>query len=472
MRSLRGRLTATTLLATLSLITVSGLLLDHIVERQLEDSLDAELEAKAETMIGLTEQEGDEVLVEFADVYLPHLSREERVEILLEGGRILAHSADLGESHLTPDGRISMDRRFHDIDLPDGRPWRQIQVDFLPLVEAEDESVVAEAAPPDHPSRATGRPVVTVLVAVDSSATLAQIHTFRLTLGLVSLLLLAGLGVLVPWLVGRGMKPLIELGAQVQRLDAANLGEPLVLADPPLELRPLVARLDDLRGRLSRSFERERRFSSDVAHELRTPIAELRVLAEVALRYPPQEGESREFYNDALRTTLRMEHLAEQLLALARLEGSGAAPRFGRLRLLPGVLAVVARRDAGDACSVEVPEEAEVLTGATLFELLLDNVIGNALDHRTPDTPVAIAAAPVAAGWRLASRNLTAELEPGDLEHLFERFWRKDGARSGDRHSGLGLALVRSIAEVLGIEVAISLEAGVFEIALDIPSPR
>lgn len=472
MKSLRGRLTATTLLATLGLICFSGLLLDHDVERQLLSSLDAELDSKAEIFIGLTEQEDGEVEVELADLYIPNLAREESVEIRLADGRVLARSSQLGETSLPADGRLSMKPRYRDLELPDGRPGRLIQVDFLPVLEGEGHTVLAEAAPPDHPSRQAGRQVVSALIAVDKSPTLAEIRGFRVTLGLVSLLLLAGLGVLVPWLVGRGLRPLTDLGSQVQRLDATNLGEPLVLAEPPLELRPLIARLDDLRGRLARSFERERRFSSDAAHELRTPIAELRVLAEVALRYPPEPSQNAELYRDALKTTLRMEHLAEQLLALARLDGAGAAPPRVRLRLAESVRAVVERRGAGAVCRLELPAAAELYTGETLFGLLLDNVIGNALDHRTAGTTVTIEATPAAAGgWRLACRNPTAELEKADLEHLYERFWRKDGARRGHHHSGLGLALVRSIAEALGIELAVSLEDGVFEIALGIPSP-
>ncbi len=472
MRSLRGRLTATTLLATLSLVTVAGLLLDHNVERQLLNGLDAELEAKAEIFVGLTEQEDGDVEVEFAELYIPNLSRAENVEIRLEGGRILARSSQLGETSLPADGRLSMEPRFRDLMMPGGRPGRLIQVDFLPLIEGESDVVLAEAAPPDHPSRLEGRPVVTALVAVDKSATLAEIRGFRITLGLVSLVLLAGLGAFVPWLVGRGLRPLTDLGAQVQRLHASNLGEPLVVAEPLRELLPLVARLDDLRHRLARSFERERRFSSDVAHELRTPIAELRVLAEVALRYPPEPSQSAEFFRDALSTTLRMEHLAGQLLALARLESASASPPLVRQRLADAVRAVVERRGAGASCRLDVPPEAEILTGSTLFELLLDNTIGNALDHRTPGTTVTLSATPAAGRWRLACRNATADLEPGDLDHLFERFWRKDSARTGDHHSGLGLALVRSIAEVLGIEVAIALEDGIFEIAFLIPAPR
>lgn len=480
MSSLRGRVTAFTLLATLGLSLAAGFLLDHTVEAQLRQALDRALEARSETMVGLTEQENGKALVEFDEIYLPNLNQRELIEVRLEGGEYLARIPDLGAAQLVADGRKSMAPRFSDMTMPSGSPGRQVQIDFLPLVEIEDELddpngpddlVVAPAAPPDHPSAAEGRPVVTVLVAFDSSDTLRHIYDFRVKLGLVFILLLAALALVVPWLVGRGMKPLVVLGEKVQRMDVANLGQPLVLADTPRELRPLVARLDDLRERLARSFERERRFSSDVAHELRTPIAELRTLSEVALRFPPEGAQNAEFYGDVRQAAWRMEHLAEQLLSLARLEESSSQPSLSKVRLLPPVMAVIARRAAGESFSATVPEEAEILTQTTLFELLLDNLIGNAFAHRQPGTPVEIAARRSEAGWRLVCSNQTDQLEEADLENLFERFWRKDSARTGGCHSGLGMALIRSAAASLGIGVDVTLNAGVFSISLEIPAP-
>ncbi len=351
MKSLRGRLTLSTLVATLACWWSPPCCSTAWSSASSQSALDAGLEAKAQTMIALTEQEGEKVLVEFAEVYLPNLTRRELVEIRLEDGSYLARSAELGERHLELDGKHSLVPRFRDLRLPGGQPGRQIQLDFLPLVEGDNESVVAVAAPPavaGDGAGSAGRQMVTVAVAVDSSDTVEQIHHFRLVLGGISLALLGGLALLLPWLVGRGLLPLVLLGEQVRRMEVANLGEPLVLEAPPRELRPLVGRLDDLRARLAHSFERERRFSSNVAHELRTPIAELRSLAEVALRFPPQDGENQVFYRDVLNSALRMERVAEQLLALARLEDAGSAPRFERVELRRALAAVLHRRDAGD----------------------------------------------------------------------------------------------------------------------------
>jgi signal transduction histidine kinase len=153
------------------------------------------------------------------------------------------------------------------------------------------------------------------------------------------------------------------------------------------------------------------------------------------------------------------------------MQESSPQPRLGTLRLRPAVSAALDRHGAGETPAPAVPEEAEILAQATLFELLLDNLIGNAFAHRTPGTPVEIAARPSAAGWRLTCSNLTDQLEEADLEHLFERFWRKDSARTGGRHSGLGMALIRSAAASLGIGLEIALAGRVFRVSLEIPAP-
>lgn len=477
MSSLQGRLTLPTLLAAAGLILLAGLLLDRLVEREIEKSLDASLVAKAESMVALTEQEGSEVLVEFADVYLPHLPRRELVEIRLDDGRVLARSAALGELRLEDDGRRSYVPRLRDVQLPDGRPGRQIQVDFLPLLEGTEGAVLAVAGPPELAASNPARRVVTVLAAVDSGETAAQIGRTRGTLALVSFGLLAVLALVLPWLVRRGMRPLVELGNQVQQLDAARLDTPLHITNPPEELQPLLLRLDDLRTRLARSFERERRFSSDVAHELRTPIAELRNLAEVALRFPPEGQANLSFYRDALTTGLRMGQVVEQLLTLAQFENSHSKPQLELLPLLPLIEAALARHPAVEFPDRETIDQAKVLTCPPLFDLLLENLLSNARDHRVPGTPVKLEVGAVATAlnmprWRLACRNQTAELEKADLEWLFDRFWRKDAARTGSQHSGLGLALSRSIADVLGIDIAVALDHDIFEISLEIPGLR
>ena len=110
--------------------------------------------------------------------------------------------------------------------------------------------------------------------------------TLQLVLAGSGLLLLAATALVVPRVLRRELKPLQSLAAEAARIDAASLSARFATEGLPGELAPIAARLNELLARLEDSFERERRFSSDVAHEFRTPVAELRSLAELAIKLP------------------------------------------------------------------------------------------------------------------------------------------------------------------------------------------
>ena len=133
---------------------------------------------------------------------------------------------------------------------------------------------------------------------------------------------LAAMAALVPWSVQRGLRPLIRLRREVATVHAGSLATRFSVLSLPAELQPIASGLNDLLARLEGAFLREQRFTATAAHELRTPLAELRALAEVNLTTPATVAEQVESWRDALQATLRMQTLAARLLDLARVEGS------------------------------------------------------------------------------------------------------------------------------------------------------
>ena len=147
----------------------------------------------------------------------------------------------------------------------------------------------------------------------------------RTSLWLVGAMALAGLPGLVGWGVRGGLAPLARLGESVAAVDSASLATRFPAEPLPDERRPIATRLNELLARLESAFARERRFTATAAHELHTPLAELRALADVNLTTPATETERAESWRDALATTLRMESLALRLLELARAEDPARA---------------------------------------------------------------------------------------------------------------------------------------------------
>ncbi|HEX5784001.1 MAG TPA: ATP-binding protein [Burkholderiaceae bacterium] len=265
-----------------------------------------------------------------------------------------------------------------------------------------------------------------------------------------------GLGV---WgAVRHAVHPLAELGQMVteRRPDA---DDPLPLARVPHEARPLVLALNRLFERMNVVLHAERRFTADAAHELRTPIAAIRMQAQVA-----QGALDAEERNEALAATLtgcdRASHLVEQLLQLARLEALADATGEGcdLRRVLDWVLGdlrpVAARRGQTLHCEV-TPSPASSPLGCPVPEglmvILLRNLVDNALRYSPDGSQVRVQVDVDAHGQRrLAVDDNGPGMSSADLQRLGERFFRVVG--SAQPGSGLGWSIVRRVAGLYGLQ--------------------
>ncbi len=117
------------------------------------------------------------------------------------------------------------------------------------------------------------------------------------------------------------------------------------------------------------------------------------------------------------------------------------------------------------AFQLEIPDDLVLITDREKLALMLSNLFSNAVAYGSPQCPVTCSATANGASFALRVRNCTAALAPEDMPRIFDRFWRKDPARSGG-HTGLGLALVAALCETLGLEKEARLDGGAFEITL------
>jgi two-component system heavy metal sensor histidine kinase CusS len=463
-RSLRGRLTLWLLAGAGLLLAAGGLLLDRVISARLLRELDSALIEQAKSLQASTEQDDGRIALEFAAGVMPEFSSikdPDYFELWIGDGKVLARSPSLGTRDLSRDQDSRRRPRFADVDLPDGRPGRRIEVRYRPQVETAGGLSPAPA----------GTPFVTLVVAQDRADLDAFLASLHLTLALGVLGLLAGIAVLVKGVVALGLRPLDDLARRLEAIDASSLGDPVVIADAPAELVPTIDHLNGLLARLRESFERERTFSANLAHEMRTPLAELRTTAEVALKWPDDPAVFAGALDEIRGIGLRMETVVVNLLALARCEG-GEQTVWSSPVLLRELAAECWSDVATEAearkivWKADVPDRLALVTDREKFALILSNLFANAVAHGTPGGTVTCSAA--ASGSEIALRvaNPTAELSAEDLPRIFDRFWRKDAARSDGRHAGLGLSLVSALCDLLGFQREASLRNGLFEITL------
>jgi len=267
------------------------------------------------------------------------------------------------------------------------------------------------------------------------------------------LLALPGLALLIWFSIGRGLQPLQSLSAAIAARSADKLD--LITLNVPKEVQALITSLNGLLQRLTRSMNQERRFTADAAHELRTPLAAIKVQAEVALA-----AEDRQQRDQALHGIIkginRTTRLSEQLLLLARLDH--LSPESLQSIELAELARQCAARCADSALDKDIELSVSADTAAAprisgdpvLLEALLGNLIDNAIRYTPPQGSIEVGiqalGEPLGEHVALTVKDDGPGLSEQDKERVLHRFYRAEGnAASG---SGLGLSIVERIAQV------------------------
>lgn len=278
------------------------------------------------------------------------------------------------------------------------------------------------------------------------------------------------LGVLLcPWvgaaIARRGTRPLRDVAATARQVSSTNLNERLSIEGYPSELAALAATFNAMLERLEESFTRLSRFSGDIAHELRTPVNNIRGQAEVALARTRSPEEYREVLSSCLEETVRLSELIESLLFLARSESPGAHLKLSD-ESISGILADL--RDYFDATAAEMGVTIRVDSQGliaevdrTLLQRALINLVSNALAHTGAGQTIWLTAKAEGERIHIQVRDTGVGIPSAALPHLFDRFYRADPSRTRNSGgSGLGLAIVQQIVFLHRGDIQISSEVG------------
>jgi two-component system sensor histidine kinase TctE len=277
------------------------------------------------------------------------------------------------------------------------------------------------------------------------------------------------LAVLLVWLaLVRGIRPLSELESRIRARRPDDLS-PLDDHAVPQEVAPLVGSVNDLLTRLKDSIATQKRFLADAAHQLKTPLAGLRMQAELAQREGASEDELKQSLQQIGHASVRATHTVNQLLALARAEGGSAAAAhepcdLAQLTIEAVREAVPAALERGTDLGYEGPEPGAPhlvrLGNPLLLKEMLRNLVENALHYaRTPGTgapvvTVRLRANPPGGGLALEVEDNGPGVPPAERELVFQPFYRALGTNVDG--TGLGLPIVREIAEQHGASVSLT----------------
>jgi two-component system heavy metal sensor histidine kinase CusS len=307
----------------------------------------------------------------------------------------------------------------------------------------------------------------TLQIAIDVSQKEALLARFRFWFWGILLATFA----LFPWIgfqiARRGIRPVEEMATTARHISSTNLRERIVPEGYPFELASLASTFNQMLDRLEESFERISRFSADIAHDLRTPVNNIRGEAEVALARARSAQEYREVIDSCLEEAERLSDLIGDLLFLARAESPLTHLRCELVNvgeLLGGVREYyeASAADGGVSLTTTLTEQPVIAElDRTLLQRAVGNLVSNALAHTPRGGTVQLEAKADPSAVHIEVSDTGAGIPAEALPRVFDRFFRVDSSRSqGSGGTGLGLAIVQSIALLHGGRAEISSQLG------------
>ena len=260
----------------------------------------------------------------------------------------------------------------------------------------------------------------------------------------------------------RGLRPLGEMTRSLGRISPTHLKERVAPADWPRELQPLAIAFDDMLKRLDDSFTRLSQFSADLAHELRTPVANMLGEAQVALTRERTAAEYREILESTIAECERLSRIVDNLLFVARVDAARepiARKRFDARAAVEKIAAFYQTIADDRHVTISCSGEGQIYADANLFERAVGNLLDNALRFTPENGSIQIALSEHDADFEVAVSDNGCGIAPEHLPRVFDRFYRAESSRSSDG-AGLGLALVKSIADLHGGSATIESKIG------------
>ncbi len=264
----------------------------------------------------------------------------------------------------------------------------------------------------------------------------------------------------------RGTGPLKEVSEIARRIGSSTLHERIQAEGYPVEVGVLATAFNAMLERLEESFARLSRFSADIAHELRTPVNNIRGEAEVALARARAPEEYVEVLGSCLEESVRLSELVESLLFLARSESPGdhlkrTPEHVGRLLADLCDYYEAPAAEMGVALDASADDGLVALVDRALLQRALGNLVSNALAHCSAGNRIWLSAERQDGKIRLDVHDSGSGISADALPHVFDRFYRADPARSRNSGgAGLGLAIVKQIVFLHGGEVRIDSNLG------------
>jgi len=437
-KSLKARLALGVVAGVLLVLSSSFVVLHLVIRDELYQHLDEDM---ATQMRAVAEYAAANPGREGVTEYMPQFrtrAHQDFFQVWDGNGRTLARSDSSAGRDLPKLAAAVGLPTYYDLALPDGHLGRAVSQSFeLAAADPRRFLTVVVAEETENLDRLENR-IHYLLLAIAGAAALAML-------------------LITQYAVLRGLKPVGRFARSLESVDPEDPKARLETGPLPSELRPVAASFSRLLDRLLDALAREKRYARNVAHELRNPLAEMRLLADVGCTSRDPDA-CHAAIRDIGAAAAEMEQTVEALMALTRYEAGLESPQpepvnlCAELRRQARELSVAAEKRAL-AIALDVPGEVWVYTDSALAHRLFANLLGNAVAHSPRGSTVHVTLDPEGI---VAVANPAPHLKAADVPRLGERFYQIGSGEKGS-HAGLGLSLAQAIARVLGLSLRLAL---------------
>lgn len=461
MKSIKQKLSLYLSLSISLLLVAILLATDMSVDTWISSEFDRAMMNKLGLLETLVEEYETEVEFEFAGEFMPEFEGKENPEYfqLWYNNKVFERSDTLEffEVKDLPKYSVKLNEFvFKDITLPDGRAGRVLFTKFLPQI---DSDLREELSISREEFAKTQKPMEFAYAL--SKEELNHILWFvDIIFVITSITAVFAVKKIVFNVVERTLQPIDKFNTELSQVNLNSEKREIATDKLPLELIPIAKGVNQFIEENQSLYTREKRVTSDIAHELKTPIAELLSLSEVALKFPHEKQITDNFANDVQEISTRLKNIVNGILLLQKSNSNGALDKTD-INILTLFEEIINRENKdGRKILVSSPDTLPlVVTNDIALETILSNLVNNALFYSPANSPIYIdmKRAPDNRVLIEITNNYEQALKESDLNQIFEPLWQKDSSRTSTQRYGLGLAIVKSYCEKINADISVAL---------------
>lgn len=448
---------------SVSVLLVSILLATDIsVDTWISQEFDRAMSNKLHLLTTLVNEDNEKVDFDFADEFMPEFSGATDPEYfqLWYDNKVFERSKTLAlfdVNNLPQIDLVLNEAKIINITLPDGRSGRMIATQFIPQIDSDVREKFTE---PVNNFTKHQKPMM-LAYAVSNESLNQTLWFVDIIFILSSLSTVFAVHFIVYKVVERGLIPLDSLNNEIKSINLNSDINAINTDNLPEELLPVAGGINHFLKENKKLYAREKRMSSDIAHELKTPIAELINLSEVAIKFPEDKQISTTFTTDVLNISERLKSIVSSILLLQKSTNNAELTKSA-ITITSFMAAILQRENKAkrDVSLIIAPEIDTVITNEFALETVLTNLLSNALHYSPADSQVNIwvnfDSNQERVKFRIENTSIYQYTEQ-ELGQFFEPLWQKDQSRTSSQRYGLGLAIVKSYCEKINAEIRINL---------------